>query len=100
MKLTFVQSGGYAGLVRGVSIDTRELPDEERRRLEASVRESGLLDWPGGGSSPARDARQDQIVIEDGALERTVTFDDTSKPASAAALLKELKARSTPQRLT
>jgi hypothetical protein len=95
VKLRFTQSGGYAGLIRGVTLDTCDLPEDERQHLESLVRDSGLV---GGGtvaSSVAIDARQYELVIEDGSVTHTVTFDDTSRPAGAAPLLKELKARST-----
>jgi hypothetical protein len=97
VKLTFTQSGGFTGLIRGVTIDTRDLPEEEGRRLESLVRSSGLFDELPARKSAVRDAHQYELVIEDGTNTRTVEFDETTKPAGAVALVKELKARSKPQ---
>jgi hypothetical protein len=100
VKLTFTQSGGFTGLMRGVTIDTRDLPDEECQRLESLVRTSGLLARPGIEASRAVDARQYELVIEDGSTTHTVAFDETTKPPAAAPLIKELQARAKPQRIT
>ena len=42
MRITFTQSGGFVGAVRGCRIDAAVLPAEERLRLEGLVAESGL----------------------------------------------------------
>jgi hypothetical protein len=98
VKLTFTQSGGYAGLIRGVTVDTCDLPDDERQHLESLVRDSGLIGQETSAASGTADARQYELVIEDGSARHTLAFDETNKPATATPLLKALKARSTPQR--
>jgi len=100
VKLTFTQSGGYAGLIRGVTVDTCDLPDDERQHLESLVRDSGLIGQETAAASVAIDACQYELVIEDGPVTHTLAFDDTNKPVEATPLLKALKARSTPQGLT
>ena len=97
MKLHFTQSGGYAGLIRGISVDTNTLPDSEGQRLEELLNSSGLLETPAVASSRARDALQYELVVEDGNVTRTFVFDDTTKPPDAAPLLRELKAKAKPQ---
>lgn len=99
MKVTFTQSGGYTGLVRGVVLDTRDLPEDERRHLESLVRNSGLSGLEQASSSRARDAHQYVLIIEEGPVKHVYEFDDTTKPAAALELIRELRARSKPQRL-
>jgi hypothetical protein len=41
-SIRFEQSGGFAGLIRGCRLDPNELNAQERERLAALVRRSGL----------------------------------------------------------
>ena len=87
MRVTFKTEGGLAhfpGLARPVQIDTGDLPPDEARRLEESVRASGLLDGcprddPSG--TRTRDARCHTITVEqDGHSSQTRVCDPVRSP--------------------
>ncbi len=99
MKVTFLQSGGFAGAVRGWEIDTAALAPEAARELEHLVRGSGL---PASGeflSDKGRDLQQYEITIEDGSRKRELVFDDSTVPQSARPLLGFLKKHARPKAL-
>ena len=99
MIVRFVQSGGYAGLLKGCELDTKTLPSEEATKLEQLVAASAL---PASGeflSESSRDLQQYEITIEDKASKTSVVFDDESIPPSAKPLVGYLKKCSKPKAL-
>jgi hypothetical protein len=99
MRITFIQSGGFVGAVRGCRIDAAALPAEERRALEALVAESGLDASLERFDDAARDRKRYEIRIDrDGDAVR-VCCDDRCLPETARPLVGFLAARATPQRL-
>lgn len=98
MRITFTQSGGFVGAVRGCRIDAAALPTEERRALEALVAESGLDASLERFDDVARDRKQYEIRIDrDGGAVR-VCCDDRCLPETARPLVGFLASRATPQR--
>jgi hypothetical protein len=98
MRITFTQSGGFAGAVRGCRIDTAALAPEERLHLETLVDASDLKESIDRHAEAGRDLRQYAIHIErDGATVRACC-DDRSVPPALRPLLNALAARATPQR--
>jgi len=96
MKVRFVQSGGFAGLVKGCELDTASLPAESARQLEQLVRQSGIR---GSGvflSDSGRDLQQYEITFE-GGPSASVVYDDSSLPLSAKPLIGLLKQHARPQ---
>jgi hypothetical protein len=95
MKVKFLQSGGFAGLIRGCKIDSAELPDHEAKRLRALVKESGLM----AGTPLSKDARDVfdyELELEMEGHRLSFTFDDRTLPAAARPLIGFLKACSGP----
>ena len=95
MKLTFRQSGGFAGLIRGCEVDTAELPAS----LQAELRQllaAGKTEKP-EGLSAARDVSSYKIVVEEPGGPRTLEFSDVALPAAAGKLVAFLQGRSKPQ---
>jgi len=97
MKITFLQSGGFAGMLKGCTIDAADLAPDERQELESLVAASGLSESFEQFSSAGRDLRQYEIVIEEHATVRRIVCDDRSVPESARPLLAFLVARARPQ---
>jgi len=97
MKITFVQSGGFAGMLKGCVLDTADLGPDERQELESLVATSGLTESLEQFSSAGRDLRQYEIVIEQHARVQRIVCDDHSVPESARPLLAFLLARARPQ---
>jgi hypothetical protein len=99
MKVTFLQSGGFAGTVKGCEFDTAALTPEAARELERLLRGSGL---PTSGeflSATGRDLHQYELAIEDGKRKTEVVFDDSTVPPSAKPLLGFLKKHARPKGL-
>jgi hypothetical protein len=97
MKITFMQSGGFVGAVKGCVIDAADLAPGERQELESLVASSGLTESSGVFSAAGRDLRQYDIVIEhDGAVQR-LCCDERSVPEAARPLVTFLAARARPQ---
>jgi hypothetical protein len=97
MKITFVQSGGFAGMLKGCTIDGTDLAPDERQELESLVAASGLRESFEQFSSAGRDLRQYEIVIEQHATVQRIVCDDRSVPEAARPLLAFLVARARPQ---
>jgi hypothetical protein len=99
MKVCFVQSGGFAGAIRGCEVNTADLEAPDAEQLRRLVQESGLVKSHRVVSEQARDARQYEITIEDERSGISVTFDDQNVPASARTLLGFLQQRAKPRSL-
>jgi hypothetical protein len=96
MKITYRESGGFAGLSRGVEIDTSTLPAADARRVEALVARAGLKQQARAGPAGARDLAGYQITIESDAGRVAVSFDDMTVPEDADDLLAYLQERAGP----
>ena len=97
MKITFIQSGGFAGMLKGCAIDAADLAPDERQELESLVAASGLSESFERFSSAGRDLRQYEIVIEQNAAVQRIVCDDHSVPEATRPLVAFLSARARPQ---
>lgn len=91
MKVYFLQSGGFAGLVRQCELDTQTLDAEQARELERLVKESGIAASGEYLCEGARDAYQYRITIEEEPPPIVVIFEDGSVPDPARRLVGYLK---------
>jgi len=97
MLITFLQSGGFTGAIRGVRLDPAALPADERAELERLVAACGLEGGCERFSAAGRDRRQYDLAIErDGRTDRLSCSDDCV-PEAARPLVAFLAARATPQ---
>ena len=90
MKITFRQSGGFMGLVRGCTVDTSTLAADEQSRVEALVEASTLTASFSRQSRGGRDRRQYEITIEHAAAHVHVVCDDGCLPEPARPLVAYL----------
>jgi len=98
MIVRFVQSGGFAGLVKGCELDTRSLPQEKAKELEAMI-ESSSISTPGKFlSHSSRDLNQYEITIKAGTSTISAVFDDETIPGSAKPLIGYLKKCAKPEK--
>lgn len=97
MKLTFRQSGGFAGLSLGCEIDDAELPPAEAARLRRLVKRGRLADV--AAPAGARDLTTYEITIETPAGVRRATFHDLAVPERVQPLLDFLQRRAGPRPL-
>lgn len=97
MRVTFVQSGGFVGAVKGCVLDAEGLAPDERAELESLVAASGLAGSIEAFSSAGRDLREYDVVIEHEAAVRRLSCDERSVPESARPLVSFLATRARPQ---
>ena len=97
MKIMFLQSGGFAGMLKGCTIDATDLAPDERQELESLIAASGLTESFDRFSETGRDLRHYEIVIEQAAAVRRIVCDDHSVPEATRPLVAFLSARARPQ---
>ena len=100
MHVTFRQSGGFAGLVRGCGIDAAALDPDERARLHSLVAASGLVAGSHAttAAAAARDLRHYEITIDLDGRRLSFSGDDRTLPAPIIPLIDWLRERSRPLR--
>ena len=98
LKVTFEQSGGFAGLVKGCVLDADALPADESAELRRLVAASGLDVSREDLSRGARDRRQIAITIDRGGERVAIVCDDGCTPEGARPLVAFLAARAKPVR--
>lgn len=90
MKIKFVQSGGYAGLMRGCEMDASSLTNEASESF-AFLR--NLLTTSGGTireASAGKDLTVYNIEVTEGDRSETISFDDMTIPKQLFPLLEHL----------
>lgn len=97
MLISFMQSGGFVGGVRGCRIDTDDLEDDERAELEHLVDAAGWTEsWE--KFSSGRDRWQYEISIDCDVRSVHVVCDDSCVPEPAWPLVSYLKDRAKPHK--
>lgn len=86
MRLTFRQSGGYAGLSRCCELDSEELSAEERDAL-ASLLDQAEHREAAAPPSRARDALAYEIRVEGEGISRTFFLDQANTPDTVEPLI-------------
>lgn len=94
MKVKFRQAGGFAGLLRGVDLDTAELPARERKRIEAMI--EALPRTKSAPASRGADLTGYEIEIETPQGTRALAFDDLSVPEGMEKFLAMLQKKAGP----
>ena len=97
MRVSFRQSGGFAGLIRGCELETAAMPSEEADRLSTLVRRCLEGEAPAENEGDSRDEMSYEIVIEEEGLPLRLAFSDRGVPPSTRPLLEFLRGRSAPQ---
>jgi len=99
MKIIFLESGGFAGGLRGCRLDAARLTPGERAAVERLVAVSGL-EASGERFAPGgRDRRQYDLAIEAAGRIVRVSCDESCLPETARPLVEFLLARALPQGL-
>jgi hypothetical protein len=92
MKIDFERSGGFAGMLVQLSVDTGSLPPAEADILHQRVQKANFFDLPARLDTPkgAPDQFQYVLTVEEGARRHTVETSDGAAPASLRPLLRDL----------
>ena len=99
MKITFLESGGFAGGLRGCRLDAAALAASERAELERLVAGCGITTSCERFSSGGRDRRQYDLAIDRAGRVVRLSCDEACLPAEARPLVEFLVARAMPQGL-
>lgn len=97
MRIFFLQSGGFAGVIRGVRLDAAELGAGDRAELERLVADCGLDGSCERFTAGGRDRRRYDLAIDRGGRIDRLTCDDGSVPDAVRPLVAFMAARATPQ---
>ncbi|MFO0949815.1 MAG: protealysin inhibitor emfourin [Isosphaeraceae bacterium] len=97
MKIRFQRTGGFAGAAaaRQVEIDTDSLPPSEARQAEGLVQKA-LAAPARPRPTPARDAFQYEIDVDDGGDRHSIRAGTTGLHEDVRALVQWLKSRAAP----
>jgi len=98
LRVSFEQSGGFAGLLKGCVLEADELPADEGAELRRLVVASGLKTSAETASPGMRDRRQLTITIDRGGERVEIVCDDGCTPEEARPLVAFLAARAKPVR--
>jgi hypothetical protein len=93
MKVSYRQSGGFAGLILGCDLDTEKLPPAEAAELLRLVEQAALDKIGAKTSAKGRDLMNYEIVVVDKGHATKATFDDMTIPANVQALVDFLSRR-------
>ena len=96
MKITFMQSGGFAGIIKGCSFDAADLAPDERQEVESLVTASGLTESFERYSETGRDLRRYDISIERDTVVQRICCDERSLPEAVRPLVGFLLVRARP----
>jgi Emfourin len=99
MKVGFRQSGGFAGLVRGIDLDTSKLDADQASELEQLVAASGIQGTKSVRKQAAPDQFQYEITIEQDDQISKLSFDEHTLPTAAQPLYRYLKPQARPMPL-
>ncbi|NQT17074.1 MAG: hypothetical protein HQ582_30230 [Planctomycetes bacterium] len=92
MKIRFTQSGGFAGLIRTVQVDSDQVPNDEAGRLQTMVDEAFRQAIP--EAQPALpDEEQYHIEIEIETRRETILIARSSVPGPLRPLIEYLEQR-------
>ncbi|MCG6922346.1 MAG: hypothetical protein PVJ73_04850 [Acidobacteriota bacterium] len=97
MRIRYREAGGFAGISRGVDIDTATLPEDEAHDVGALVEAATPRGLQREGPPEARDLRGYEIVIEHDDGRTVLRFDDATIPAAVESLLAYLQDRARPR---
>jgi|SRR3954447_2481215 hypothetical protein len=99
MKVSFRQSGGFAGLVRGIDLDSSKMDAAQGQQLEKLATASGIQGNTLVRTQAARDQFQYEITIDQNGQISKLSFDDHTVPAAVQPLLSYLKPQARPMPL-
>ena len=94
MRITFLRTGGFAGMRLSSTVDTQALPAEDARLLEALVETAGFFKLPASIPAPAggADRFQYHIAVEAPAGQHAVDVSETALPNELKPLVERLMA--------
>jgi hypothetical protein len=89
MRVSIIRGGGFAGLVKTITVDSARLSPQDAVTLAAKVEEARLFDYPPEGTTGAGkpDAFTFLVTIEDRRRRHRVAFEEESLPRGVRSLI-------------
>lgn len=97
MKVTFHQSGGFAGLTKTCRLDSEQMPEAEAATLRALVQQSNLAEQLVHHSPTARDVHRYDVTIDSDGQTRRLSVDDHTLSENIRPLIHFLQHHATIQ---
>lgn len=93
MRITFEQTGGFAGMTITKVFDTSTLPEKETKRLRQLVEAAAFFNLPASLTSdtPHPDSFEYLITVEEDGNQHTVEVSESAAPANLTPLLEWLR---------
>lgn len=93
MRVTFEQTGGFAGMTITKVFDTSTLPEKEAKRLRQLVDVATFFNLPATLTSdtPHPDSFEYLITVEEDGKQHTVEVSESAAPANLTPLLEWLR---------
>lgn len=93
MKIRFRQTGGFAGLVKSIEIDSDEISTEESEFLQSLVDQSKFFNLSGSVQHVMPDEEQYSITVETMARSRSIRTSKSAAPDDLRPLIGYLVKR-------
>lgn len=97
MKVTYHQSGGFAGLTKACQLDSEQMPEAEATTLQALVEQSNLTEKLSSHSPKARDVHRYDVTIDSDGQTRRLSVDDHTLSENIRPLIRFLQRYATIQ---
>jgi hypothetical protein len=93
MRISFERTGGVAGMVMAVELDTRRFPQEESQTWEDLVEAADFfkLSPTLHSAQPETDRFEYKLTVWKGLRRHTVTVSESAAPAALQPLLERLQ---------
>jgi hypothetical protein len=93
MRITFEQTGGFAGMTITKVFDTSALPEKQAKRLRQLVDAAAFFNLPANLTSdtPYPDSFDYLITVEDEGKQHTVELSESAAPPNLTPLLEWLR---------
>lgn len=91
--ISFKRSGGFTGITLQTQIESNQLPEGDKQKLDSLIIRSGVLEYSGDNSPVATygsDQFQYEITIETGNNKHTVLVAEPSVPTYMRPLIRHL----------
>ena len=92
MQIQFQRSGGFAGMLLDMSLDTETLPPEAAQEVESAIQQANFFQLPADLTSPqiGADRFQYRLTVTDKDQEHTVQVGEAAAPEQLLGLLQQL----------
>lgn len=93
MKISYRQSGGFAGVTKGVDLDVETLPPDEAAVIRQHLPRLRAASQAGAGNPPRPDVQQIMVEVSDPGQTSRLHLDERQVPDDLKPLIQLLSAK-------